>query len=342
MKNIERILIIQTAFIGDVILTTPLIEAIGKKFHQSSIDFVTTPKSEDLLKNNPHIKNVIIFDKNDRDRGISGLLKFSKRIAGKKYDICITPHRSFRSAFLTYQTAANLRIGFDRTAWKRAFTHLVTYRDDFHEIERNLSLLSAIGIKSHISPPVIYSSETDNRVVDSILKDFDVQKNDTLIAIAPGSIWPTKRWPEEYYTSFCRLMEKKGRQILLIGGKEDQDLCQRIVSHCHQSRSIAGRLTLQQTYRLLKRCVGLLTNDSAPLHLGMAAKIPVFAIFGPTVADFGFAPFGPQSYVIENKDLACRPCAIHGGNKCPLKTFECMESLKPEEVAAKVVSVIYS
>jgi heptosyltransferase-2 len=342
LKNIKRILIIQTAFIGDVILTTPLIEALSKKYHQSNIDFVTIPKSEDLLKNNPHIKNLIIFDKKDRDRGIFGLLKFSKRVAGKNYDICITPHRSFRSAFLTFRTAAKIRVGFDRTAWKKAFTHLVTYRDDFHEIERNLSLLSAIGIKSHISAPVIYSSDTNEHMVDSILKDFGIKKNNALFAVAPGSIWPTKRWPEEYYTSFCRLMEKKGKQILLIGGREDQDLCQRIVSQCYQSRSIAGRLTLQQTYSLLRRCVGLLTNDSAPLHLGMAAKIPVFAIFGPTSPAFGFAPFGPKSYVIENETLACRPCAIHGGNKCPLKTFECMESLKPQEVADKINTLIYS
>ena len=340
MKNIEKILIIQTAFIGDVILTTPLIEALSIKYHQSSIDFVTIPKSEDLLKNNPHIKNLIIFDKKDRDSGIYGLLKFSNRIAGKKYDICITPHRSFRSAFLTFRTGAKIRIGFDRTAWTKAFTHLVTYRGDFHEIERNLSLLTAIGIKSHLSAPVIYSSETDEMTVDLLLKNFGFTKKKSFFAIAPGSIWPTKRWPEEYYTSICRLMEKKGRQILLIGGEEDQDLCQRIALNFRQSRSIAGQLTLQQTYSLLRRCEGLLTNDSAPLHLGMAAKIPVFAIFGPTSPAFGFAPFGPQSYVIENETLACRPCAIHGGNKCPLKTFECMESLKPEEVAAKITSRI--
>ena len=123
MKTIERILIIQTAFIGDVILTTPLIEALKKEYQQSGIDFVTIPKSEDLLKNNPCIKNLIIFDKNGQDRGITGLLKFGHLLAEKKYDLCVTPHRSFRSAFLTLRTAAKIRIGFDRSGCRSGRRH---------------------------------------------------------------------------------------------------------------------------------------------------------------------------------------------------------------------------
>jgi len=337
MKNVKKILIIQTAFIGDVILTTPLVEALAEDFPDAKIDFLTIPRSKSLLESNPKINNLIIFDKRGQDRGLSGLLRVGNILKNNQYNLCITPHRSLRSAYLSWKTQAEIRIGFDRTAWKSAFTHIVKYESGFHEIERNLSLLSAIGISKNMNFPVLYSTAQDKDKVDAFLYKTNLDEKKKLFAVAPGSVWATKRWLEDYYKKFCHLMEDQGLKIVLVGGQEDQDLCERIAGYCHHVLTAAGNFNLRETYYLLTKCSGILSNDSAPLHLGMAAGITVFAIFGPTVPEFGFAPFGPHSKTFENRELACRPCAIHGSNKCPIKTFECMESLAPEDITKQVL-----
>lgn len=333
----KKILIIQTAFIGDIILTTPVVEVLAQEYPGVEIDFLTIPRSKNLLESNPNINNLIIFDKKGHHRGLNGLVRIGNILKNNQYDLCITPHLSLRSAYLTWKTQANIRIGFNRTAWKRAFTHIVKYESSYHEIDRDLSLLSAIGLKKQKKIPVLYSTKEDKDKVETLLNKFYKTKNSNLFAVAPGSVWPTKRWPEDYYIKFCQLVEGQGKRVVLVGGPEDQDLCTRIASQCSRVITTAGKLSLRETYYLLTRCSGILTNDSAPLHLGTAADINVFALFGPTVPEFGFAPFGPKSKIFENRELACRPCAIHGGNKCPIKTFDCMESLNPDHIALQVL-----
>ena len=332
MKTQAKILIIQTAFIGDVILATPLIEALKRELPDSQIHFLTIPKAVNIIENNPHVTKIIEYDKHKRDKGILGLYHFGRKIKREAYDICLTPHRSLRSAYLTRKTRAQKRIGFDRSAWKGAFTDIIIYPRSKHEIERNLSLLAALDIKSETIKPFIYPTEEDINHVETLLTGADITTGLPLFAIAPASVWPTKRWPTEYYARFCQLVAGANLVPVLIGGAEDSTLCAEIQHTCKEARIFAGRLTLRQTCYLLQKCAGLLTNDSAPLHVGQAAGIPVYAIFGATVPQFGFAPRGKQDLVIENSNLACRPCSIHGQYKCPTGTFDCMLSLKPQEV----------
>jgi len=335
----RNILIIQTAFIGDVILTTPLIEVLNEKYPDAAIDFLTIPASKVLLDTNPKIRDVVIFDKRGRDKGLRGLIRFAKILKKKNYDLCITPHRSLRSAILTWNTGAQIRIGFNRSALKLAFTHIVKYEFNHHEIERNLSLLSVIGIYKKRSFPVLYETNEDQNAVQSFFKAKNIDKG-IIFAVAPGSVWPTKRWPEAYYLEFCQILCRKGIQVILIGGAEDKELCTRLSEKSSLIHNSAGHFSLRESYYLLKRCSGILTNDSAPLHLGMAAEIPVFAIFGPTVPEFGFAPFGAKSEIFESRNLNCRPCAIHGSKKCPIKTFDCMNNLQPEYIANQVLDTL--
>ena len=342
MPEIKKFLLIQTAFIGDVILTTPMINAIKKKFDAAKIDFMTIPSSENVIKTNPNLNNLVIFDKKGKDKGLSGLLRMGKFVSGREYDVCISPHRSFRSAYLARKTGATIRIGFDRSAWKGAYTHIIPYRYDIHEIERNLSLLSVLDIPADLIRPVIYADDADENKIIKVLEQYGLDKKQKLFAVAPGSVWPTKRWPEEYYARFCKVMNEKAVNIVLVGGDKDKELGERIAAGCEGTYNMAGSLTLRQTYSLLKKCQGILTNDSAPLHLGMAAGIYVFAIFGPTVPEFGFAPFGEKSSILEIKDLSCRPCTVHGGHRCPIKTFDCMQKQDPEYILHRVINRVYN
>ena len=292
------------------------------------IDFLTIPDSLSLLENNPAINQIIVFDKRDKDRGIAGFLRIARQIASYKYNLCLVPHRSLRSAFLAWRSGAAERIGFDRSAWSGAFSKIVPYQPDLHEIDRNLSLLTPLGIQAKRVPPVVYPTAHDRKYVTKVLNDLQVKKSKRTVAVAPGSVWPTKRWPADYFTSLCRILDKQKISTLLIGSQADAELCRSVSSGLNYSYCFAGKLSLRQTYYLLTQCQGILTNDSAPLHLGMAAGIYVFSIFGPTSPAFGFAPFGDKAVVIENQELNCRPCAIHGGNKCPLRTFELYALIK--------------
>jgi heptosyltransferase-2 len=134
------------------------------------------------------------------------------------------------------------------------------------------------------------------------------------------------------------MLVENGIIPVLIGSKQDVNLCDKICKFCPDAINLAGILSLRQTYKFLKNCTGIVTNDSAPLHLGLAAEIPVYAIFGSTVPEFGFAPFGKNDCIIEDTALACRPCGIHGRKKCPVKTFDCMNNLTPAFVLNKIIN----
>jgi len=332
----KRILIIHTAFIGDIVLATPIIPAIKQTYPDCLIDFITIPASKNLLEKENDLNQLIIFDKRGEHKGYKGLKKIIHLINKNKYDVCICPHRSLRSAIIAKYSNAEIRVGFHNSGWKKAFTNIVRYDQSLHETQRNLLLLKEIGVKSAKTRPVIKENEKDKQVVDSLLL-AQQDRNEKLFAIAPGSVWPTKRWSKVKYIQLIKILLKKEFKPILLGGEKDKSLCNEIISECPEVISFSGKITLRQTKYFLTKCRGIVSNDSAPLHLGLAANIPVFSIFGPTIKEFGFAPIETDSYVIENENLNCRPCGIHGSYKCPTKTFDCMENIEAEKVFYKIM-----
>lgn len=333
----EKVLIVQTAFIGDVILATALVESVKQKWPLASIDFVVIPAAANLLEKNPHLRRVVIFDKRGVHRRSYGIWRFARQLRAENYDLALVPHRSFRSASLVWMARVPLRVGFDRSAAPWAFHHTLVYRQT-HEVERNLDLLLPFGGAKEL-PPKIYWSAEDATRIDEVLRP---QPTDgvPVVALAPGSVWYTKRWPQEYFQELAkRAIDKLGCLVVLVGGQEDVVLCKQIRdavgSNC---LSVAGQLTLRQTAALLQRCEMLVSNDSAPTHLGVAAQCRVITIFGSTKPAFGFAPYDPEGdrHAIFEQSLSCRPCTDHGRRRCPLGTLDCLRLITPERVLAKI------
>ncbi|MCI0698071.1 lipopolysaccharide heptosyltransferase II [candidate division KSB1 bacterium] len=339
MANGKKILIVQTAFIGDVILATPLAEAAQQKFPGSHIDFMAIPAAANLLEKNPFVHRVLIFDKRGNQRGLTALWKMAARLQQEHYDLALVPHRSLRSALLVWLAKIPQRIGFDRSAGAWLFTKRVLYRQK-HEVERNLDLLRALNGTISISSPKIIWDEKDTQIVDSFCGDNTI-KGRWFCALAPGSVWATKRWPAERFAELARrLIAETGAQIYLIGGQSDAELCARLAREIGEACiNTAGKLTLRQSAALLDRCQILVSNDSAPTHLGVATRCKVITIFGPTVPAFGFAPFGDGHVVIE-KNLPCRPCSSHGSKQCPIGTHACMLEISVQEVFARVLALL--
>ncbi len=336
---IDNILVIQTAFIGDAILTLPLIQVLKQNYPKSSIDIVAIPRTAEIFSHHPAISRIIPYDKHGEDNGFINFWRLRSKLRVKNYDLIVVPHRSLRSAFLAWLLKPKMSIGFDRSAGHRLFKSIVHYEPALHEIERNLSLLLPLKLPSiHYELPRLYPSIHDTQNVDSVLNDLGLNREVRIVAVAPGTIWNTKRWPKDKFVAVCTQLSSECHTILLIGGKEDGALCEEILAMTGIKNiiSVAGRLSLLQSAELIRRCRVLISNDSAPMHLGVAVGTPVVAIFGATIPEFGFAPRGLHDTVVEIKGLKCRPCSIHGGKTCPIKTFECMVAITPESVVDKV------
>lgn len=334
----RRILILQTAFVGDVILTLSLLQTAKKLFPNAALDFLAIPAARNLLETHPDIDQLIIYDKRKRDKGIIPFFRLIRRLRENRYDLALVPHRSIRSAALVWAAGIPLRIGFDRSAGRFLFNRIIPYRRSIHEINRNLHLLDPFGVDADekVRPKLFFSDEDEKAVFDW-MKRQQLHRAENLVALAPGSVWATKRWLPEYFARLANMLKKAGFQIVLIGGEADAEVAGEI------ERSIlppvfnaVGQFTLRQSAFLIRQSRLLVTNDSAPQHLAAAVGTPVATIFGPTVPAFGFYPYGERDRVVEIGELPCRPCSIHGGPKCPIGTFECMKKLTPERVFREV------
>jgi heptosyltransferase-2 len=326
-------LVIQTAFLGDVVLTTPLLAALADQF--GPVDVVTTPAAAVLLETHPAVGTVIRYDKRGADRGLRGLWTLGRRLRSRRYARVYLPHRSWRSATLALLAGAAERTGFADSPASATYTRRVPRATAGHEVERLLALaLPAAGGNAGLPVPAVHLALTadDRAAADAWLRERNVGAG--FVALAPGSIWGTKRW-----AGYPELAAALDAPIVVLGGRDDAPLADQVVAAAPgRAYSAAGALGLRTSAALIARAGVLVTNDSAPLHLATAVGTPVVAIFGPTVPGFGFGPRGPRDAIVEHPSLACRPCSAHGPQVCPLGHHRCMRELSVASVLAAVAA----
>ncbi|MGL4253725.1 MAG: lipopolysaccharide heptosyltransferase II [Fusobacteriaceae bacterium] len=326
-----RILIIHTAFIGDIVLSTPILKKLKEKYPESEITYLTTPAGAAILRNNPNISEIISYDKRGTHSGIMGVWNLGKRLRQMNFNLVISLHRYLRSSVLAWLTRSPERIGYETATGAWLFTKKVVYDEKKHEVERILSFVE--GEKRDREYEIeLYPREEEKIKIDTVLKGYEDKK---IIAVAPGSKWFTKKWPLEYFNSLLEKLEnREDIGVVVIGGKEEELLN---VKKTKNMVDLRGKTTLLQLAELLKRSEIVVTNDSSPVHIASAFKnTHIIGIFGPTVEKFGFFPWSRNSQVLEVHGLECRPCAIHGGDRCPKKHFRCMLEITPEMVYEKI------
>jgi lipopolysaccharide heptosyltransferase II len=336
----KRILVIQTAFLGDVVLTTPLLQSLRYRFPKSHLAALVIPGTAEILAPHPGLDDVLVYDKKKQDRGPAGLLRIVRRLKERRYDLCLLPHRSFRSALLAFLAGIPARIGFMQSPGFFLYTRRV-WRDSMrHEVRRNLQLMESFsGEDSTDSMPAeklwVSSGPADTEWAKHRLESLGIRENDSLTAIAPGSVWATKRWiPEGFSAVIDRLIGQHKQKVVLLGSPDDVPVVDEILSRCREKPvSLAGRTTLRQLAAVLGRCGLLITNDNGAMHVGVAQGVPIVAVFGSTTLSLGYGPFSPKAAVVE-RPLDCRPCGKHGYPECPLGHFNCMKQVTPEDVIA--------
>lgn len=317
----KQFLIIQTAFIGDVILATSLIEKLRRQYPHAKIDFLVRKGNEELLKNNPHLNRVYVLDK--KTRKYAHVLQMIKSLRKTRYDYLINLQRFFTTGIISLFARSRYKTGFDKNPLSFAYDHKVHHEigNGRHEIERNMDLIASITDGGFVKPRLYPSEEDYNKI-----KSFQGRE---YICIAPASVWYTKQFPK---AKWIALLDKLSEQydIHLIGGFEDYELCRQIIRESERERvyNLAGKLTFLETAALMQSAGMNYVNDSAPLHIASAVNAPVTAVFCSTVPEFGFYPVSDQSWIVEtDMELGCRPCGLHGFRECPEGHFKCAQTI---------------
>jgi heptosyltransferase-2 len=335
----EKILVIQTAFIGDAVLTLPMVQKLTELFPAAIIDVVCIPATAELFKSSPYVNNVFIYDKHVKQKSLYKLWTFAKLLRKTKFNRIYSPHRSFRSSLIVMLSGVRETYGFTNSSFKYVYKNLIEYRPDKHEVQRNLDLIEfKYSEQDWKILPEVKSDEMVRETVQSFLVTF----NDQMItAVAPGAVWNTKIFPSDYYCELIKFLRDELYTVILIGSKSNEKLCREIESKFDSGViSTAGKFSVPGTIELLRNCKLLITNDSAPTHFAMAANIPVLTIYCSTIPAFGFFPYNNESCSISYDELDCKPCGIHGHNSCPVKTFDCAHKIDIEQIKKIIIEIL--
>jgi len=313
----KKILLIQTAFIGDVILSTPLIENLHHQFPHLQIDYLVKKGNEGLLSGHPNVNKVFVFDKGNKWVSLRENIRLIRQ---EKYDTIVNLHRYASSGLICALSGAKQKIGFKKNPF--SFLYSKSYKHSIgngeHEVDRNLTLIASF-CDINIRKPSIYPSSEDYALVSKF-------QGKAYYCLAPASIWFTKQAPISTWLKLIEKLSDSDHAIFLMGGPNDKALCEQIITESTKEvKSLAGELSIMQSVAFMKNAKRNFVNDSGPLHFASAVNAPVTAFFCSTIPAFGFGPLSDDAKIIEVANLPCRPCGLHGHKTCPEGHFKCGE-----------------
>jgi len=325
----DKILVVQTAFLGDVILMTPLLRALRQIFPAARIDVLVRPQFVSALQGNPHVAGVLTFEK--KKRLVPEFIRLVGVLRRERYTIAVTPHSSPATALLLWLGGVPRRVGFNRYAARHLLTDRLPHGRGMHKTEKIMHLMQAFSTDEFDRTTQMFPGEDDRALAAQLAPD------ENTIVLAPGSVWATKRWPAAHYAQLADMLTQAGYPVVFSGGRDEKALCDEIIAATgHNLPNYAGRLSIIQSAALFQRCRLLVCNDSGALHIANAVGTPVYAIFGPTVTALGFYPYRPHDRIFQ-VELHCRgTCGSHGGKACPLGHHNCMNKIPPQQVFAEI------
>jgi len=332
MMSLRRVGVVQTAFIGDILLTLPLLRALRAELPEAELVFVTTPLGAEIVQGLAFVNRAVAFDKRGKHRSRSAMRSLAASIGD--VDALVVPHKSYRTMRLVQLLNAPFIVTY-ADAWARfGATVRVPYPAALHDADRHLHLLQGLlpgasWTKERLVPMTL-ATEDDQDVARTL-----TQACGPYVVLAPGTAWPTKQWPLQRMQELARMIVGAGRSVVVIG---DTSVQGRIAGN--GILDLAGRTTLGQAAAIIGLSDAIVGNDSAPLHFASLQNVPTVAVFGPTVTAFGFGPFSSRHAVVE-LDMPCRPCSPHGTAVCPLGTHACMLDVSTTSVMTALRSVLH-
>lgn len=322
----NKILVIQTAFIGDVILATALLEALHREFPKAELHFLVRKSNESLLSNNPFLQKVWTWDK--KNGKYPALYRLRRAFRAEKFDWIINLQRYASTGWLATRSRADKVFGFSKNPYALLMSRTISYdikaKAPLHEVDRNLKLVGDAFLSKYRGiRPKLYPSKSDFEKVSGLALG-------KYVVLAPSSVWYTKAMAPHKWTDLVKQIDSK-YQIVFIGAQDDYDKCEEIMLELQHKNyiNLCGNLSLLQSAAIMQNASRCFVNDSAPLHLASSMNAKTTAVFCSTVPKFGFGPLADDSIIIEVEEkLACRPCGIHGYKVCPQGHFKCSEDIK--------------
>jgi lipopolysaccharide heptosyltransferase II len=331
IQDKHRLLIIRLSSLGDILLTTPLIRSLNKKYENLQIDFLLRREYQELLLYNPYINKIYLYERKSESN-----IELLEELKKNNYDLIIDLQNNYRS----YKIVSQLKVPVKK----------------FHKHSLDKFLLVKFKINNLKDEPQIperYAEtlnefELDNEGLDLFIgnvesplskKEYSDLKTRN-VGFAPGARHFTKRWPEEFYVNLGKKLVDAGYSILLFGGKDDKEICSGISALIPGSINLCSDDEVLITASGMKECIAIVCNDSGLMHIACAMKIPVLVFFGSSVKEFGFTPYKNNNLIIENKSLSCRPCSHIGREQCPKTHFKCMLELTPDIAYQKLLELL--
>lgn len=343
-----EILIIQTAFPGDLLLSLPLVKQTRLHFPQAKISLMCRQNLGELFLKENLVDELVEIKKGDADSYKNAVMKLKGHV-----DVVISPHRSFRTALFIREIKPKRSFGYKRWWNGPFFSKRIPYPVELPDALRQLKLLTLVSDEfkkkwnSHSFETDLRGRKTDPVVsfegidfpdwMSAQLKDPSLQGN--VVCIAPGSVWPTKRWPASYFSELTSRLLQDGFEVKLVGSPADQAECDEVAKGNPQAQNLCGKTTLLELFDVFFRSRLLISNDSGAMHMASAVGLPTVALFGPTVPEFGFRPWQRHAKILQTQ-LGCRPCSIHGTKKCPIGTHDCMKLLNVNFVYSEALKLL--
>ncbi len=329
----QKILVIQTAFIGDVVLATGLLEKLHAHYPAAGIDILVRKGNETLFTGHPFLHEVLVWDK--KISKYNNLWKIIRQVRTNRYDLLVNIQRFAATGLITVLSKAKHTIGFDKNPFSFLFSEVIRHQvhhdeQSVHEINRNHELIRSIT-DDNAAKPKLYPTNADQAFVEHL-------KQSPYICIAPASVWFTKQFPADKWTEFINALPAD-IPVYLLGAPGDRALCEEITTKTAKDTvtNLAGELDFLQSAALQKKALMNYVNDSAPMHFASAVNAPVTAVYCSTIPAFGFGPLSDNSHIVEIQEpLACRPCGLHGRNACPLGHFHCAKHMEVSQLLKSI------
>lgn len=324
-EKTNRILIIRLSSLGDVLLTTPVIRALKKQYPEASIDFFVREEYADVVKFNPNLNVVYVLPRSEKSKFLIKILKENN------YDFVVDLQNNIRSR-LIINSLTKLTYSFKKPTWDKYL--LVKFKvNRFKEIK-------SITERYCESVPGLTLDNNGLELHFPQTAGTELLRDKNYIGLCPGSKHFTKRWPVEYFIELGNDLINKGYELLIFGGRDDKQICDKISTRVKGSINLCNDNDLFKTATDIKNCKLVVSNDSGLMHVAAAVGIPVVALFGSSVREFGFSPYGVPNLILENNSLSCRPCSHVGRNNCPKKHFRCMKDITPRIVSENVIKFL--
>ena len=334
-ENVRKAVVVRMSAIGDIILTLPVLDVLGKEFPRAEIHYVTKKEFAPLVTNHPAVARVWEFDPKS---GPSGLLDISRRLRQEDFDLFVDLHGSLRSTVMRLFSNAPIKRTYRKMSLLRSLSTLMRndYLADAPPVcARYLTALEDFGIGENKVVPRLHLGQKDREEARTVLSENGISQGDGFIAVAPGASYPTKMWsPEAFGTAAAKLSD--GNTVVVLGGHSDRETADRVVKKLEaesvRAVDLSGRLSITGSAAVVEMAELLLANDSGLMHMAEALATPLVAVFGPTTRGLGFYPQGDLAVVVEAHDLPCRPCTRHGDQRCPEGHHLCMEKIEVNDV----------